>query len=72
MRSILLSTAALAAILPLSAAHAETDPDTLPEVVVTATRLPAIVADTPGARAIDARTIERRGAVFAADSRENP
>lgn len=67
MRSILLSTAALAAILPLSAAHAETDPDTLPEVVVTATRLPAVVADTPGARAIDARTIERRGAVFAAD-----
>jgi vitamin B12 transporter len=67
MRSILLTTAALAAALPLSAARAETDPATLPEVVVTATRLPAIVADTPGARVIDAQTVERRGAVFAAD-----
>lgn len=67
MRSILLTTAALAAALPLSAARAETDPATLPEVVVTATRLPAIVADTPGARVVDAQTIERRGAVFAAD-----
>lgn len=66
MRSILLSTAALAALLPMRA-HAEADPQTLPEVVVTATRLPAVAADTPGARAIDARTIERRGAVFAAD-----
>lgn len=67
MRSILLTTVALAAALPLSAARAETDPATLPEVVVTATRLPAIVADTPGARVVDAQTIERRGAVFAAD-----
>ena len=67
MRSILLSTAALAAALPLSAAHAGTDPDTLPEVVVTATRLPAVVADTPGARVIDAATIQERGAVFATD-----
>ena len=39
----------------------------LDEVIVTATRLPAIVADTPGARVIDAATIEQRGAVFAAD-----
>lgn len=66
MRSILLSTAALAALLPLSA-RAETPADTLPEVVVTATRLPAIAADTPGARVIDAEAIEQRGAVFATD-----
>jgi vitamin B12 transporter len=68
MRFLLLATAA-AAGLPLSA-HARSladDPDTLPEVVVTATRLPAIVADTPGARVIDREAIERRGAVFAAD-----
>lgn len=39
----------------------------LDEVVVTATRLPAIVAETPGARVIDSRIIEQRGAVFAAD-----
>jgi vitamin B12 transporter len=70
MRSLLLSTAALAVALPLSA-HAQAtptdDPDTLPEVVVAATRLPAIVAETPGARVIDRRAIEQRGAVFAAD-----
>jgi vitamin B12 transporter len=68
MRSLLLATAA-AVCLPLSA-HAQVaeDPDdALPEVVVTATRLPAIVADAPGARVIDRQTIERRGAVFAAD-----
>ena len=68
MRSLLLATAA-AVCLPLSA-HAQStdDPDdALPEVVVTATRLPAIVADTPGARVIDRETIDRRGAVFAAD-----
>src|SRR5690606_1797721 len=34
---------------------------------VTATRLPAIAQQTPGARAIDRETIDRRGAVFAAD-----
>ena len=68
MRSLLLATAA-AVFLPLSA-HAQSadDPDeALPEVVVTATRLPAIVADTPGARVIDRQTIDQRGAVFAAD-----
>lgn len=37
------------------------------DVIVTASRLPAIVAETPGARVIDARTIRQRGAVFAAD-----
>jgi vitamin B12 transporter len=68
MRSLLLATAA-AVCLPLSAqAQSADDPDeALPEVVVTATRLPAIVADTPGARVIDRRTIDQRGAVFAAD-----
>ncbi len=66
-RSYLFATAA-AVFLPLSAqAQTPEDPDTLPEVVVTATRLPAIVADTPGARVIDRATIEQRGAVFAAD-----
>lgn len=67
-RSLLLATAA-AVLAPLSA-HAQTVDDpaaVLPEVVVTATRLPAIVADTPGARVIDRRAIEQRGAVFAAD-----
>lgn len=66
-RSILYATAA-AVLFPLSAyAQDVTDPDALPEVVVTATRLPAIIADTPGARVIDRATIEQRGAVFAAD-----
>jgi len=67
-RSILYATAA-AVLFPLSA-HAQQadDPNvTLPEVVVTATRLPAIVAETPGARVIDRAAIEQRGAVFAAD-----
>ena len=63
-RSILYATAA-AVLLPLSA-HAQT-PDDLPEVVVTATRLPVIAQETPGARVIDLQAIEQRGAVFAAD-----
>ncbi|NJC40758.1 vitamin B12 transporter [Brevundimonas alba] len=67
MRSLLLATAA-AVFLPVCA-HAQTpdDPDALPEVVVTATRLAAIVGDTPGARVIDRSVIDQRGAVFAAD-----
>lgn len=67
-RSILYATAA-AVLFPLSAHAQQADePDApLPEVVVTATRLPAIVADTPGARVIDRHSIEQRGAVFAAD-----
>ncbi|MFA4892778.1 TonB-dependent receptor plug domain-containing protein [Brevundimonas sp.] len=65
-RSILYATAA-AVLFPLSAYAQSPDPDALSEVVVTATRLPAIVADTPGARVIDRSTIEQRGAVFAAD-----
>lgn len=73
-RSLLLATAA-AVLFPLSAApmawareaQQTPDDDTLPEVVVTATRLPAVVQDTPGARVIDRDAIERRGAVFAAD-----
>jgi vitamin B12 transporter len=67
-RSILYATAA-AVMFPLPAlAEGGKDPDgILPEVVVTATRLPAIVADTPGARVIDRATLDQRGAVFAAD-----
>ncbi len=67
-RSIFHATAA-AVLLPLPAwAAAADDPaTTLPEVVVTATRLPAIVADTPGARVIDRPALDQRGAVFAAD-----
>lgn len=66
-RSILYATAA-AVLFPLSAqAQTPDDGEDLPEVVVTATRLPAVVADTPGARVIDRATIEQRGAVFAAD-----
>ena len=65
-RSLLLLTTAAAAALA-GPAFAESDPDRLDEVVVTATRLPAIVADTPGARIIDQADIEDRGAVFAAD-----
>lgn len=67
-RSILYATAA-AVFFPLST-YAQTPDardDDLPEVVVTATRLPAVVADTPGARVIDRAAIDRRGAVFAAD-----
>ncbi len=64
-RSILYATAA-AVIAPLSA-NAQTPGDDLPEVVVTAARLPVLAAETPGARIIDAAVIEQRGAVFAAD-----
>lgn len=64
-RSRLLSTAALAAAFAAPALADEATP--LDEVVVTATRLPAVAADTPGARVIKAETIEQRGAVFAAD-----
>lgn len=69
-RSILLSTVALATCFALPATARGPDDDgtaALPEVIVTATRLPAIVADTPGARVIDAAAIEQSGAIFAAD-----
>ena len=69
MKRALLLTTAVAVILPLSA-HARTpdDPaDPLDEVVATATRLPAIAQQTPGARVLDRDDIDRRGAVFAAD-----
>ncbi len=65
-RSILLSTAAITAAFAAPAFAAD-DTAQLDDVVVTATRLPAIVADTPGARVIDSKTIEQRGAVFATD-----
>ena len=67
-RSILYATAA-AVFFPLSALAQTAQPagDDLPEVVVTAARLPVLVAGTPGARVIDDAVIEQRGAVFAAD-----
>jgi len=37
------------------------------EVIVTATRLPSLLEDAPGARVVTEAEIERRGAVFAAD-----
>lgn len=65
-RHLLYSTAILAAGLTLPAFAQDIDTE-VDEVVVTATRLPAIVADTPGARVIDEAAIQQRGAVFAAD-----
>lgn len=66
-RSLLLATAAAVLVpAPAFAREAQDDP-TLSEVVVTATRLPAIVTETPGARVIDAAVIEQRGAVFASE-----
>ena len=66
-RHLFASTAALAVFTALSANAQTTEPVEIDDVVVTAARLPAIVAETPGARVIDAATIEQRGAVFAAD-----
>jgi len=40
------------------------------EVIVTASRLPSLQADVPGAHVIDAEEIERRGWLFAADALE--
>jgi vitamin B12 transporter len=37
------------------------------EVIVTATRLPSLLEEAPGARVVEEAEIERRGAVFAAD-----
>lgn len=67
-RSIFHATAA-AVLLPLPAwaGTAEGPATSLPEVIVTATRLPAIAGHTPGARVIDRRVLDQRGAVFAAD-----
>lgn len=67
MKRLLFATTAMVAAASSPAFAQNADTDTLPEVIVTATRLPAIQQDTPGARVIDARAIERRGAVFAAD-----
>ena len=65
-RSILLASAALSVVAIAAPALAD-DTTQVSDVVVTATRLPAIVAETPGARVIDSQTIEQRGAVFATD-----
>ena len=70
-RSLFASTAALAVFTAFSAQAQSgaqaSDPTEVEDVVVTAARLPAVVAETPGARVIDGATIEQRGAVFAAD-----
>ena len=65
-RSILLASAALSVVAIAAPALAD-DTTQVSDVVVTATRLPAIVAETPGARVIDSQTIQERGAVFATD-----
>ena len=70
-RHLFASTAALAVFTAFSA-NAQSgarsqDPTEVEDVVVTAARLPAVVARTPGARVIDGAAIEQRGAVFAAD-----
>ena len=65
-RSLLLCSPALGLAVLSTPVLAQTA-DQLDEVVVTATRIEAIVAETPGARVIDERAIQQRGAVFAAD-----
>ena len=50
-----------------AAAQERAPPPDIDEVIVTATRLPAPVPETPGARVVTEEEIERRGAVFAAD-----
>ena len=64
-RSILLTTC-LAAGLAATTAHAD-DAATLDEAVVTATRLPSLVDQAPGARIVTAEDIEQRQTSFAAD-----
>lgn len=61
MSAILITALALAASAPTD------DATSLPEVVVTATRVDGLVAETPGARVITEERIRERGAVFAAD-----
>ena len=65
-RSLLLCSPALGLAVLSTPVLAQTA-DQLDEVVVTATRVEAIVAETPGARVIDERAIQQRGAIFAAD-----
>ncbi|MFN5618848.1 MAG: TonB-dependent receptor, partial [Brevundimonas sp.] len=71
MRRLLFVSAALSALAsPCLASGQEPDPaetTEVAEVVVTATRLPALQLQTPGARVVDRREIERRGAVLATD-----
>jgi len=64
MKRLLLTTAAVLAAPTCVLAQETTRVD---DVIVTATRLPAVVQDTPGARVIDEATIRLRGAVFAQD-----
>lgn len=56
-----------AALVGAPAAAQERGDPGVDAVIVTALRLPAPVLQTPGARVVTEREIERRGAVFAAD-----
>lgn len=65
-----LGAAALSTVLGGSALAQPREPDppaAVDAVVVTATRLPSLLEEAPGARVITGAEIERRGAVFAAD-----
>jgi vitamin B12 transporter len=67
-RFLILTTTALSGAFVLTVpALAQTAPETGPEIVVTAARLPEPLAVTPDAYVIDRSQIESRGAVFAAD-----
>jgi vitamin B12 transporter len=71
VRRLLFASAALSALAsPCLASGQDPAPaetTEVAEVVVTATRLPALQLETPGARVVDRREIERRGAVLATD-----
>lgn len=71
MRTLLLSTAAAAALLPLAAlpswAHADDAPRPLDELVVTATRLPSRLDLVTGAHVIDRAELEARQTPFLED-----
>jgi vitamin B12 transporter len=64
MRYLILSTAALAALIPHAASAADAAVD---EVIVTATRLPSDPDLITGARVIDRAELEARQSVFATD-----
>ena len=67
MRSCLLSTAALAALIPVLAAAPAAADTAVDEVVVTAARLPVDPQVITGAHVIDRAEIEARNTAFAAD-----
>src|SRR5512141_2975075 len=66
MRSLLLSTAALCALIP-AAALADDEPHPVGELVVTATRLPTRLDLVTGAHVIDRAELEARQTPFLED-----